>query len=110
MAFNIIRGKDKSNLLGKTRYEQQKNLVKEGWSAGLSGEQMERLKFEEKRLKEKHGKSPHFIRQDYIPDAKPLVDTSIIDRKELKQKREMQEIAKAREKDIQRFKKRTITY
>lgn len=34
--------------LGKCRSEHQKNLQKEGWSAGLSGEQIEKCKYLEK--------------------------------------------------------------
>jgi hypothetical protein len=34
--------------LGKTRSEHQRNLKKEGWSAGLSGEQLDKCEYLER--------------------------------------------------------------
>lgn len=49
MTAIIIPGKS----LGKTRTEHQRNLLKEGWSAGLSGEQFEKCKYLEKKIGKK---------------------------------------------------------
>ena len=42
---------DRKRRLGDTRSEQHENLVKEGWSGGLSGEQAEKIKYLEKKFK-----------------------------------------------------------
>ena len=44
MSNILILGKS----LGKTRTEHQKNLEKDGWSAGLSREQVDKCKYLEK--------------------------------------------------------------
>lgn len=43
---------DRKRRLGDTRSEQHENLVKEGWSGGLSGEQYEKVKYLEKKFKD----------------------------------------------------------
>ena len=52
MANIIIPGRS----LGKTRSEHQENLLKEGWSAGISKEQLDKCKYLEKRYGKRYYK------------------------------------------------------
>jgi len=54
----IIRGKSSC---GKTRSEQEENLRKE-WGATMTDEQLDKLKFIERKQKEKIGAKKSFIR------------------------------------------------
>ena len=62
MAFIIL--KDKPYRFGRTRSEQEQNLRKEGMKT-MSGEQLEKLKFVEK----KHGNSRSFFDRREIDKA-----------------------------------------
>jgi len=62
MSHIIIKGKTK---FGKTRSEQEANLRKEGMRS-LSDEQLDHMKFVEKKLKDKTGSTQNFIRQDLV--------------------------------------------
>ena len=53
----IIKGKTK---IGKVRSEQEENLRKE-WGPTMSDEQLEKMKFIEKRVKEKTGSDSNFV-------------------------------------------------
>ena len=58
----IIRGKTK---FGRTRSEQEENLRKEGMQS-LSDEQLDRVKFLERRLKNENGSKDNHIGQHVI--------------------------------------------
>jgi hypothetical protein len=58
----IIRGKAR---FGKQRSEQEANLRKEGMSS-LSDEQLDRVKYIEKKQKDRFGLSESFIDQKHI--------------------------------------------
>ena len=62
----IIRGKTS---MGKTRSEQEMNLRKE-WGETLSDESLEKLKYLERKGKEKYGFRENFISQADIEDVK----------------------------------------
>ena len=54
----IIKGKNK--LMGKTRSEQEENLRKE-WGPTMTGEQLDKLKHLERKVKEKTGGDKNFF-------------------------------------------------
>ena len=54
----IIKGKH--DHFGKTRSEQEKNMRKE-WGTTMSDEQLDKLKFLEKKVKDKSGSKKNFI-------------------------------------------------
>ena len=54
----IIKGKH--DHFGKTRSEQEENMRKE-WGRTMTDEQLDKLKFVEKKIKEKTGQSKNFI-------------------------------------------------
>jgi hypothetical protein len=58
----IIKGKAK---FGRTRSEQESNLRKEGMRS-LSDEQLDHMKFVEKKVKDGTGSTENFIRQDMV--------------------------------------------
>jgi len=58
----IIRGKSR---FGRTRSEHEQNLRKEGMSS-LSDEQLDRVKFLEKRVKNEQGSKENFIGQHIV--------------------------------------------
>ena len=58
----IIRGKSK---FGRTRSEQEINLRKEGMTS-LSDEQLDRVKFLEKRVKNERGSTENYIGQHVV--------------------------------------------
>ena len=62
----IIKGKTK---FGKTRSEQETNLRKEGF-VSMSDENLDKCKWLEKKLKEKHGSNTNFLRQTEISQNK----------------------------------------
>jgi len=65
--YIIIRGKSK---FGKTRSEQEQNLIKEGWGKTLTEEQLDKCKFLEKKIKETLGTDKTFLRQNIIDKVK----------------------------------------
>jgi len=62
MANIIIKGKAK---FGRTRSEQETNLRKEGMRS-LSDEQLDRVKFLEKRVKNEQGSTENYIGQHVV--------------------------------------------
>jgi len=58
----IIRGKAK---FGKTRSEQEQNLRREGMRS-LSDEQLDRVKFLEKRVQNEQGSKENFVGQHVV--------------------------------------------
>lgn len=54
----IIKGKNK---LGKTRSEQEKNLRKE-WGSTMTDEQLSKMEYMEKVIKDKTGSKNNFIK------------------------------------------------
>ena len=57
----IIRGKDEQHKFGKTRSEHEENMKKE-WGSSMSGEQLDKLKFLERKYKDKTGSTKNFFR------------------------------------------------
>jgi len=62
MANIIIKNKTK---FGRTRSEQEENLRKEGM-ASLSDEQLDRVKFLERRVKNEQGSKENYIGQHVV--------------------------------------------
>jgi hypothetical protein len=60
--YFIIKGKTK---FGRTRSEQEQNLRREGMRS-LSDEQLDRVKFLEKRLKNEQGSTENYVGQNVI--------------------------------------------
>lgn len=61
MTFQIIiKGKDAHHKFGKTRSEQEENMRKE-WGPTMSGEQLDKLKYAERKIKEASGQTKNFI-------------------------------------------------
>ena len=63
----IIKGK--RDHLGKTRSEQETNLRKE-WGSTITDEQLDKLKFLERRIKQSSGQAKNFIRGQDIDKIK----------------------------------------
>jgi len=63
----IIKGKHDN--FGKTRSEQETNMRKE-WGQTMTDEQLDKLKFVEKKIKEKSGQSKNFIRLNDVDEVK----------------------------------------
>ena len=59
MANIIIKGNDHDKL-GKTRSEHEENLRKE-WGSTITDEQLDKLKYIERKIKENTGQSKNFI-------------------------------------------------
>ena len=66
MAFVHIRKEHDS--LGKTRSEQETNIRKE-WGSTMSDEQLDKLKFLEKKKKEHDGSSKNFYPGQFIDEV-----------------------------------------
>ena len=66
MANIIIKKPDN---FGKTRSEHEENLRKE-WSATMSDEQLDKLKFIERKIREKTGQIKNFIPGHEIDEVK----------------------------------------
>jgi len=62
----IIKGKTS---FGKTRSEQEENMRKE-WGTTMTDEQLDKLKFVEKKIKDKSGQSKNFIRLNDVDEVK----------------------------------------
>jgi len=65
----IIKGKDEQHKLGKTRSEQEENMRKE-WGSTMSGEQLDKCKWLEKKRKEFDGSDKNFIPSHQIDQLK----------------------------------------
>ena len=63
----IIKGKH--DHFGKTRSEQEENMRKE-WGSTMTDEQLSKLKYMERKIKEKTGQSKNFIRGQDIDKVK----------------------------------------
>jgi hypothetical protein len=66
MANIIIPGPDK---FGKTRSEQEENLRKE-WGPTITDEQLDKLKYAERKLREKTGVDRSFLRGQDIDEVR----------------------------------------
>ena len=66
MANIIIPAVDK---FGKTRSEQEENMRKE-WGATMTDEQLDKLKYLEKKIKDGSGQSKNFIRGQDIDSVR----------------------------------------
>jgi hypothetical protein len=66
MANIIIR---KPGNFGKTRSEQEKNLRKE-WGPTMTDAQLDKLKYAERKIKERSGSDKNFIRGQDIDNVK----------------------------------------
>jgi len=66
MANIIISG---ATLLGKTRSEQEENLRKE-WGPTLTDEQLDKLKYLERKVKEGTGSTKNFIGANNVDEVK----------------------------------------
>ena len=64
--YIIIRGRTS---IGKTRSEQEQNLRREDMKT-MSDEQLDKLRFLEKKVKEETGSKQNFIGQENISDVK----------------------------------------
>jgi hypothetical protein len=62
----IVRGKSK---IGRTRSEQEENLRKE-WGSTITDEQLDKMKFLEKKVREGTGSVDNFIGAHIIDDIK----------------------------------------
>ena len=55
--------------MGKTRSEQEENIRKE-WGSTITDEQLDKLKYAERKLREKTGQERSFIKGQDIDDVK----------------------------------------
>jgi hypothetical protein len=69
MTHIIIKNKDEHQKFGKTRSEQEENMRKE-WGQTMTGEQLDKLKFLERKIKEKTGQTKNFIPGHHIEEVK----------------------------------------
>ena len=58
--YIIVKGKNKHQRVGLTRSEQEENLRKE-WGETMTDEQLDKLKYIEKKKKEGDGSTKNFI-------------------------------------------------
>jgi hypothetical protein len=63
----IIKGKH--DHVGKTRSEQEENLRKE-WGSSITDEQLDKLKYMERKVKDSSGQKKNFIRGQDIDKVK----------------------------------------
>jgi len=64
----IIKGKDEHHKFGKTRSEQEENMRKE-WGMTMTDEQLDKLKFLERKKKELDGSTKNFFPGHYIDEV-----------------------------------------
>jgi len=69
MYIIIKNKKGKPNNIGKTRSEQEENLRKE-WGPTITNEQLDKLKFLEKKMKQKTGSQDNFVDAHVIDQVK----------------------------------------
>ena len=65
----IIKGSNSQHRVGKTRSEHEENLRKE-WGRTMTDEQLDKLKYMERKIKEKSGQTKNFIRGQDIDKVK----------------------------------------
>ena len=58
--YIIVKGKDSNHKVGRTRSEQEENLRKE-WGRTMTDEQLDKLKYAERKIKEKSGQDKNFF-------------------------------------------------
>ena len=63
----IVRGKH--DHFGRTRSEQEKNMRKE-WGSTMTDEQLDKLKYAERKVKENSGSKKNFVRGQDIDKIK----------------------------------------
>jgi len=66
---NFIIKNGRSCQMGKTRSEQEENIRKE-WGSTITDEQLDKLKYAERKLREKTGQERSFIKGQDIDDVK----------------------------------------
>lgn len=59
----------KNDRFGKTRSEQEKNMRKE-WGSTMSDEQLDKLRYAEKKLRDSTGSKKNFVRGQDIDEVK----------------------------------------
>ncbi len=69
MMANIIIKDSKPDNFGKTRSQHEENLRKE-WGSTITDEQLDKLKFVERKIKEKTGQTKNFITAPDIDKVK----------------------------------------
>ncbi len=69
MANIIIKGKNSQHKFGRTRSEQETNMRKE-WGHTMTDEQLDKLKFLEKKRKNYDGSTKNFVRGQDIDGVK----------------------------------------
>ena len=69
MAYTVIKRNHKQQIFGKTRSEQEINIRKE-WGSTMTGEQLDKLKFLERKYKTATGSAQNFIRGQDIDEVK----------------------------------------
>lgn len=69
MTHIIIKNKDRHQKFGKTRSEQEENMRKE-WGQTMTGEQLDKLKFLERKTKDRSGQTKSFIPGHHIDEVK----------------------------------------
>jgi hypothetical protein len=67
--YIIIRNKERHHYFGRTRAEQETNLRKE-WGPTITDEQFDKLKYLEKRIKEKTGSTKNFVTAPSLDELK----------------------------------------
>jgi len=70
MTFQIIiKGKNAHHKMGKTRSEQEENIRKE-WGPTMTDEQLDKVKYLERKKKEQDGSDKNFFRGQDIDEVK----------------------------------------
>jgi len=67
--MHIIIKDNKPDKFGKTRSEAEMNLRKE-WGGSMSDEQLDKLKWMERKIKEKYGQTKNYIGLDRVDEVK----------------------------------------
>ena len=69
MSYVISKSGNDHHKFGKTRSEQEENMRKE-WGSTMTGEQLDKLKFLERKKKEIDGSTKNFIPAHFIDEVK----------------------------------------
>ena len=67
MAF--VHTRSRNDIYGKTRSEQEENMRKE-WGSTMTDEQLDKVKYIEKKMKNETGRTKSFIRGQDIDEIK----------------------------------------
>ena len=65
----IIKGKNSHDKVGKTRSEHEENIRKE-WGQTMTDEQLDKLKFAERKIKDRSGSKKNFLTGIQIDQVK----------------------------------------